>query len=346
MRTAPNITIGIREDGSFDAGVEGRSERAAVSLEDVALLSRARRGLSLSLAVNCQDRIGYLSARGLLVRDEPDRDQSPIFVLGSPRSGTTLVRQILDSHPRISCGSESFFLSVFRDIFRNGRLRRPLLNYGVKDRDILELFRSFTCFVHGQLAARQGKARWADKTPMYSSMAEFIFDLFGTGARYLLVVRHGLDVARSMSQMVDDGHWDGNLAGFADGVRVAADHPVEAGARVWAQMSDSLHRFRTRHPDSVFVIRYEQLVAEPERVVNELFGHLNEGVPDGFLERLFEHELKWGAQYIGAGDPKLMARRTFDTSSVGKWKEMDPTLVRSLADIVNPMLAAWQYDPL
>src|SRR6185369_10132715 len=36
--------------------------------------------------------------------------QAPIFVIGAPRSGTTLLRLILDSHPRISCGEETHFL--------------------------------------------------------------------------------------------------------------------------------------------------------------------------------------------------------------------------------------------
>jgi hypothetical protein len=36
--------------------------------------------------------------------------QKPIFIIGSPRSGTTLLRLILDSHPNISCGPETHFL--------------------------------------------------------------------------------------------------------------------------------------------------------------------------------------------------------------------------------------------
>ena len=39
-----------------------------------------------------------------------DGGAAPIFVIGSPRSGTTLLRLILDSHPRISCGEETHFL--------------------------------------------------------------------------------------------------------------------------------------------------------------------------------------------------------------------------------------------
>lgn len=35
---------------------------------------------------------------------------SPIFIVGCQRSGTTMLRLILDSHPRISCGPETRFL--------------------------------------------------------------------------------------------------------------------------------------------------------------------------------------------------------------------------------------------
>ncbi|MGD8487298.1 MAG: sulfotransferase, partial [Chloroflexota bacterium] len=37
-------------------------------------------------------------------------DAPPVFIIGSPRSGTTLLRLLLDAHPRISCGEETHFL--------------------------------------------------------------------------------------------------------------------------------------------------------------------------------------------------------------------------------------------
>ena len=137
----------------------------------------------------------------------PGNDQ-PIFVFGAPRSGTTVMRAILDAHPRISCGDESMFVSALLDCYNNWKFRRPLLNYGVSDAQMLEFFKSFVVFAHGELATRRGKARWADKTPAYAAIADFIFTMFGHSARYVVIVRHGLDVALSMARMVAEGTWD------------------------------------------------------------------------------------------------------------------------------------------
>ena len=49
-------------------------------------------------------------------RAPPAAADRPIFVIGSPRSGTTLLRMVLDSHPRISCGEETHFLRELEPI--------------------------------------------------------------------------------------------------------------------------------------------------------------------------------------------------------------------------------------
>ena len=53
----------------------------------------------------------------------------PIFVIGSPRSGTTLLRLILDSHPSISCGEETHFLRDLESVV--GRNWDLVATYGL-----------------------------------------------------------------------------------------------------------------------------------------------------------------------------------------------------------------------
>jgi protein-tyrosine sulfotransferase len=344
---ASNMVITLEKGGQFEAWTDVATQRTTLDIEDLVLLSQLCRSGDPPPALSADDaRLERLISVGLLVRDQAKHvDNSPVFVLGAPRSGTTLVRQILDSHPRISCGSESMFLSVFREIFRNGRIRRPVLNFGIRDEEILEMFKAFTSFVHGQLAGKNGKRRWADKTPAYSWMPDFVWKIFGPEAKYVLLLRHGLDVAVSMSKMVDDGYWDGNLAGFAES-RVFSDNPLESGARVWALMNDALHRFWLRRRNLVHCVRYEDLVRDPGRVVEGLLSYLNESVPPGFLEKVFDRELERGTHNIGGGDPKLRERRQIDATSVGRWRDLDKPMLASLADIVNPMLQAWRYDPI
>src|SRR3972149_1003052 len=100
----------------------------------------------------------------------------PIFVIGSPRSGTTLVRLILDSHPRISCGEETHFLRDLESIV--GRHWPLISTYGFDQewwlRRIAGLYEGFQAAV----LARSGKARWAEKGPTYTLHLDFIERLF------------------------------------------------------------------------------------------------------------------------------------------------------------------------
>jgi protein-tyrosine sulfotransferase len=343
----PNLTLVLGEDGNFQAWSPDRpGVRTTVGAADIRLLAdvvrRAPVDATQDLTAADYERLARL---GLVARGDakPLKDQ-PIFILGAPRSGTTLVRAILDAHHRISCGDESMFVAALLDCYNNWKFRRPLLNYGITDIQMMEFFKSFVLFAHGELAARRGKARWADKTPAYCIIADFIFSMFGHDAKYVVIVRHALDVAVSMVRMVDDGYWDNTMAGFVDG-RVRSENPLENAARAWARTSESLQRFIIRN-DGILTIRYEDLVTEPDRVIETLFRHLDEEISPDFVTSVFARPLEHGPLKVGQGDPIFQsgARNRFDPSSVGRWKTLNRQQVRSVADIVNPGLQYWGYD--
>jgi hypothetical protein len=101
----------------------------------------------------------------------------PIFIVGCQRSGTTLLRLILDSHPNISCGPETRFLADFARITSPPMWPR-MQQYGFPKeywhRKFAELFDSF----QSDYARRRGKNRWADKIPRYALYLEYLDQLF------------------------------------------------------------------------------------------------------------------------------------------------------------------------
>jgi hypothetical protein len=93
--------------------------------------------------------------------------QSPVFSGGSGRSGTTLLRVILDTRTRIACGPELKVLPVLArlsDDFRSG-YALLLCAYHVDARDTERLFGQFVSGLIKPLRLAQGKARIAEKTP-------------------------------------------------------------------------------------------------------------------------------------------------------------------------------------
>ena len=180
----------------------------------------------------------------------------PIFVIGSPRSGTTLLRLILDSHPRISCGAETHFLRDLEAIV--GRNWDLVATYGLDREWWLSRIRDLYADFQAEVLGRSGKARWAEKDPTYTLHLAFIEELF-PDAVYVHLLRDGHDVVASFRD-----RW---------GYRSAA----RAARTEWARYVRAARALQRRLPGERFLeLRYEELVADPEAQGQRLFAFLGE----------------------------------------------------------------------
>jgi len=140
------------------------------------------------------------------------------FVVGVGRSGTTLLRMMLDSHPSLAMPPETGFVP---GVVRACRRRRPspaellaLLReqrtWGDFDLDEAELERRFAAAgrldassalraFYGLYAEGEGKPRWGDKTPAYVKRMPLIERALPE-ARFIHVIRDGRDVALSRAK--------------------------------------------------------------------------------------------------------------------------------------------------
>ena len=195
-----------------------------------------------------------------------------MFVVGCGRSGTTLLRLMLDAHPDLAIPPESHFLSRFghaperyaspgggldperlaADILRT----RTFAAWGVGHDDVLRRVRELPApatfvdvvdAVYRAYAEPRGAARWGDKTPRYVLDIP-LFDRLFPGSRFVHIVRDGRDVAMSLRS-----------------VRFGPDDPMGAAAfwarRVRAGRSDGARLGPERYAE----VRYESLVADPAR---------------------------------------------------------------------------------
>src|SRR6266508_118853 len=126
----------------------------------------------------------------------PSSRRAPIFVVGCQRSGTTLLRLILDAHPNISCGPETRFLTDLAHV-TTGSWKR-LAQYGFPKQYWHEHIAGMFDAIKSDYARRAGKSRWADKTPRYALTLPFIDRLFPT-CQVVHVIRDGRDVVASHS---------------------------------------------------------------------------------------------------------------------------------------------------
>jgi hypothetical protein len=138
---------------------------------------------------------------------------APIFIVGCPRSGTGLVRNLLRSHPNLSFPRESHFIVPFYRAYGDPRtereaidlatrilatywIRRWRLDVGPERFGGFRSFREVTSLLFELYAQREGKPRWGDKTPHYVTGIATLVELF-PDARVIHIVRDGRDVALS-----------------------------------------------------------------------------------------------------------------------------------------------------
>lgn len=217
--------------------------------------------------------------------------ERPIFVLGCPRSGTTLLQLMLHAHPRIAIPPETrFVLTAYeaRNSFGNLRdeaSRRALATSIVGERKTLfydlglnadevlaeivdgpPTLGSALGTVFRAYARRFGKPRWGDKRPGYYQYIPALRRMF-PDAQIVALIRDGRDCVASLMSMP----W--------------FDQDIYAAICTWTEAIESGRRARRWLPaDSYFELRYEDLVADPEARLTELCGFLGEDYDPAMAE--------------------------------------------------------------
>jgi len=259
--------------------------------------------------------------------DQPAAERGPILIIGSARSGTTMLRLMLDSHPRISCGEETHLLQTLEPAV--GRQWRLLQRYGFPRQYWTARLAALYGGAMADYAERRGKARWADKDPSNTLLLPFARELF-PDAQYIHLVRDGHDVVASYKD-----RW-----GYRAGVRAARG--------VWRKYVETAREFGGRQPPGRYhELRYEALVAEPEAQLRALFEFLGEDWDPAVLEfDQAEHDgterySKFTAQRRSEGGDSSTIYR----SRVGAGKDaLDPVLRTMLHRSSGPLLRELGYS--
>src|SRR2546423_7384695 len=227
------------------------------------------------------------------------------IIVGSPRSGTTLLRFMLDSHTQVAIPPETGFLSFKpKPWWQGDKLRekffRAIINYPKPEpawpdfeipeevfRAALNEINPFTLSegyrtFYRLYAARFGKSRWGDKTPLYCYELETIRRVLPE-ARFIHLIRDGRDAALSLRKM-----W------FSPGQK------IETQAAYWRRCVLAARRAGLGRRDYLEV-RYEDLILQTQETLARICAHLDLGYEEAMLSyythtpaRLREHKRRSG----------------------------------------------------
>jgi Sulfotransferase family len=283
-----------------------------------------------------------------LSRHAQERDR-PVIVGGCPRSGTTLLRTMLNSHPELGVPRETrFVLEIWEKRHHFGDLRDPEKRRGVgrwifrreetnagrlglnKTQAIRRLMDApptlgsllATAFL--LYAERFGKIRWGDKRPTYAARMYVIWDFFPT-AQFINMVRDPRACAASMRKL---GWYDGDIA---------------PAVELWERSVKVVDRWRKRlAPDQLVDIKYEDLVADPAAQLPHVAAFTGLAGDDHALESMLHYY-----EDDEARNPRYHANvsRPPDPSRVDEWKKvLEPGEVAFIEQALGPLMTRYGYE--
>jgi Flp pilus assembly protein TadD len=256
----------------------------------------------------------------------PDSRNSPIFIVGFPRSGTTLLEQMLDAHPQLHSMDETPFFERLA-----GKLR-------AHDRRILEdlsVLRQYDCdelrkkyfLLTAERIQRRPDAQLVDKNPLNMLWLPMIYRLF-PAAKFILCVRHPCDVILSCY-----------MQNFRSSVLGAACENLErlAAAYVLAMQTWLQHASVIR-PDAL-VSRYEDLVADTAGQTQRIadFLELEDAAPMLQFDRRAREK-----GYIATPSYSQVIEPV-NTKAMNRW-HMYREYFQTALPILQPMLEHWGYS--
>ncbi len=245
-------------------------------------------------------------------------DEQPIFVVGMPRTGTTLVERILSSHSEVdSAGETNHFALALRKAtgLRGAALVDGALIDAAASADMASVGAGYVAAVR----ATQGlKGRFVEKQPFNALLVPHILRAL-PGARVVMLRRHPADVVLS-SYRQDFQHASGMLDYTFD---------LEAAARYVVQVEAMAKRFAEALPKERYCeVVYEDVVADLDGEVRRLLAFCGLGFEEACVR--FQDNASPVATASAA-----QVRQPIYASSVGRWRKYRPTIDPALRVLVE-----------
>lgn len=238
--------------------------------------------------------------------------KTPVFILGMPRSSTSLVEQILASHPEVYGAGELRDLGVIQ-----------FQNYDITLRNFVEVYESlqdsdFKAMANSYSQKLESLAPnhpyVTDKMPMNFRFIGLISCLFPK-AKIIHCIRDPRDTCLSIFKT----YFTGNLPYAYDEGEIAAYYKI---------YEDLMAHWHEVLPDKIYDVRYEDLVGEPERHIREILGYCGLEWDDACLDF---HKTERSVTTASA----MQVKQPLYKTALGYWQNFEPYMsddIKNLAD--------------
>lgn len=258
-------------------------------------------------------------------------DQNVLFVVGSPRSGSTLLARMIGSHSQILTRGEPHILTPlahlgyyakvdkapYDAVLAAQSIREFVAELAGGEQDYIDACRAYADTLYLRyLSSAPDKRYFLDKTPAYSLVLDFITKIY-PHSKYVVLTRHPLAIFSSYAESFFDSDY----------------HAAHDYNPITERYVPALAKFLRERKAPIYHVVYEQLVADPEPVLKRIFEFLEVPHEPGAVN--YGDHAYAGK---GLGDPIGVARYSRpSTASLHKWAEevaADPARLALCRNIV------------
>ncbi len=286
-----------------------------------------------------------------------DGEKPPIFIIGNPRSGTTLLRLMLTCHSMISIPPEGGWLiqlyskyrkvtiddqemirTMVTDLFLTPKIEGWQLDHSLLMKTVEENvpvdYPGFANQIYRHYANRDGKTRWGDKNNFYLHHIGKINQMF-PDAMFLHIIRDGRDVACSYRDLSETrGLYAPTLP-----------NSVCIAAYDWKKNIETIRRdFKHIAKERTFTLRYEDLVRQPTNILQDVCSFLGEDYDDNMLLYAEKNRTRQLEPSVFM-NWKALTQEAITTNRVERWKRemfIEDRLI--FAFMANHILRLYNYE--
>ena len=274
-------------------------------------------------------------------------EEKLVFIIGAPRSGSTLLARMLGAHSRIEAPAEPHIMSPLAHLGYYDRIDQapydPIISQiGIRELvadlphgedDYLNALRQYTNALYAGLLQKHPADLLLDKTPAYALVLDFLVRLY-PHARYVVLTRNPMAI------------WSSVIESFFDG-----DHEMAHRHNpILERYVPAIARFLRERPAPIHPIRYEELVKAPEDHMRSLSEFLGLNFEQAMVDYGDADNPTSAAR--GLGDPmKVASEKRPTTGSVAKWAEQlsgQPDRIAQcqeiLANLDEADLETWSFS--
>lgn len=258
---------------------------------------------------------------------------APTFVVTNARSGSTMLRWLLDGHPQVACPSETGIADLVSDcVLIPSRLGFPDGREAAHDHA--------RALVEGIMAAylrERGKSRWCDKSLTTVDHVDLLATVWPE-ARFVFLYRHCMDFVHSA---LEAEPWGLSSYGFGEFARMSPTDNVSALVAYWHDRVHKMLQAEQRLPlERRIRLRYEDLVADTDQALQPIWRFVG-------VEPLTDASAAAFGQFhdgVGPADHKIWLSGGVHQESVGRGARIPASRInRALREAVNGQLSTLGY---